>query len=277
MMGSPLDDRGRYQRPRSVAKDPTNSSRTPSASEVVHPLSEGQVKDSPIENRFITFRNPMQRKQLLIIACFLLSSLSVIGQSQRTELDSFNQKRTRISRTGMAVLGGWGAANFVGSGTAYFLSNGEARYFHQMNALWNIVNLSLAIPGYLGAQGPEEDMGAIATLKAQSGHERIFLFNAGLDVGYVMGGMYLRELSRRKPDNAARLRGYGNSFILQGGFLLLFDAVMYGFHKHHNNNELEPILENVELGATGMRITIPLAGNPKSQIPKSKAQVQNNF
>lgn len=200
----------------------------------------------------------MARSSLLFLALFLTTTL--FAQGQQEELKQFNQKRTRISRVGMGVLGGWGAANFLGSGTAYFLSSGEARYFHQMNALWNIANLSIAIPGYLGSQEPEKNMGPIATLKAQSGHERVFLFNGGLDVGYIMGGMYLRELSNRYPDHDARLRGYGSSLIVQGGFLLLFDAVMFGLHKKHGNEKLEPILENVELGATGMRITVPIGG-----------------
>jgi hypothetical protein len=205
----------------------------------------------------------MKKSKLLIIA-FLIGS-ELFAQSQESELDSFNIERTRISRTGMSVLGGWGAANFLGSGTAYFLSNGEARYFHQMNALWNIANLSIAIPGYLGARKPEADMGPIATLKAQAGHERVLLFNGGLDVGYIMGGLYLRELAHRFPDRKARLTGYGNSFIVQGGVLLLFDAVMYGLHKKHHNEVLEPILENVELSATGMRIRVPLGrGNDRA-------------
>jgi hypothetical protein len=76
--------------------------------------------------------------------------------------------------------------------------------------------------------------------------------------------MYLRELARRFPTRESRLRGYGNSFIVQGGFLLLFDAVMYGLHKRHHNKKLGPILENVDLGPTGMRITIPLRGDPRS-------------
>jgi hypothetical protein len=200
----------------------------------------------------------MKESKLLLLA--VLISIELFGQSQEAELDSFNIERTRISRIGMSVLGGWGAANFLGGGTAYFLSDGEARYFHQMNGLWNIANLSIAIPGYLGARQPEADMGPIATLKAQAGHERVFLFNGGLDVGYIMGGLYLRELAHRFPERKARLNGYGNSFIVQGGFLLIFDAVMYALHKKHHNEVLEPILENVELSATGMRIRVPLGG-----------------
>ncbi len=209
-------------------------------------------------------------RSTLILILLSLSFLSSRGQGLKDSLERFNRKRTRISRIGMSVLGGWGAANFLGGGTAYFLSHGEARYFHQMNALWNIANLSIAIPGYLGSKEPGSDMGPIATLKAQAGHERVFLFNGGLDVGYIMGGLYLRELSQRFPERKARLMGYGNSIILQGGFLFLFDAVMYGLHKHHANEKLEPILDQVDIGLSGMRIKIPLSEDPRAQIQDPK-------
>jgi hypothetical protein len=57
--------------------------------------------------------------------------------------------------------------------------------------------------------------------------EKTLLFNAGLDVGYIMTGLYLTELSRRAGEQQERLEGYGWSLVLQGGFLLGFDLILY--------------------------------------------------
>ena len=51
------------------------------------------------------------------------------------------------------------------------------------------------------------------------------LFNAGLDVGYMATGAYLWERGIRKDSRG--LKGYGQSLILQGGFLFTFDLIMY--------------------------------------------------
>ena len=40
--------------------------------------------------------------------------------------------------------------------------------------------------------------------------------------------------------------GYGNSMILQGGFLLLFDWIAYSIHRKNAKNQLAPILQKIE-------------------------------
>ena len=96
-----------------------------------------------------------------------------------------------------------------------------------MNALWNTVNLALAGFGLAGALRAEPSPDLFTAIDAQHRLEKTLLFNAGLDVGYVMAGLYLNELARRKPDQSDRLEGYGRSLVLQGGFLLSFDLVTY--------------------------------------------------
>jgi hypothetical protein len=73
---------------------------------------------------------------------------------------------------------------------------------------------------------------------------RILLFNAGLDVGYMATGLYLRERANR-AENSERLRGYGNSLLLQGAFLFTFDLIMFAVHGSMSdsfyNFELSPM------------------------------------
>jgi hypothetical protein len=59
--------------------------------------------------------------------------------------------------------------------------------------------------------------------------ENILLINSVLDVGYIGAGFLMRHLSAGSAKREDLLKGYGNSVIMQGAFLLVFDLVMYGF------------------------------------------------
>jgi hypothetical protein len=148
-----------------------------------------------------------------------------MAQQPTEQLDAFVERRLQIQRTGMAVLGSWAAAN-IAAGTTLSVFDEERRDFHQMNALWNTVNLGLATAGYLGARNPPASPTLAEAIERQHSIEKILLFNAGLDVGYMVGGFYMRELARRDGADP-RLDGWGSSLILQGGFLLAFDVILY--------------------------------------------------
>jgi hypothetical protein len=55
---------------------------------------------------------------------------------------------------------------------------------------------------------------------------RILWFNAGLDVFYVLGGVWL---ARGKGRSSAQWRGHGRGIVVQGVFLFMFDL----FHALH--------------------------------------------
>jgi len=96
-----------------------------------------------------------------------------------------------------------------------------------MNALWNTVNLGIAGLGLAGSLRAVPGQDLYESIDAQYGLEKALLFNAGLDIAYIMTGLYLAQLSRSAGDQSERLQGYGESLILQGGFLLGFDLVVY--------------------------------------------------
>jgi hypothetical protein len=183
---------------------------------------------------------------LLILLC--LWGLSVQAQAH-PEFLTFNADRLQLTRGGMAVLGGWAVGNIGFSGVQYFRTSGSTQYFHQMNVMWNLVNLGLAVPGYLGAAPGSADSLSIAeSIRAQYSIEKILLVNAGLDVGYVMTGFFLREKSKTATKRNDMLKGYGNSLLVQGGFLLLFDSVFFILQNRHGNQDLTPILERLSVG-----------------------------
>ena len=132
----------------------------------------------------------------------------------------------------MRVLGAWGLVNTIGGIAGAVTADREDwQYFHQMNAAWGIVNLSIAGLSYLGAR---REMGkAYSGSRALHRYEstrRLYLLNAGLDGLYIATGVYLTERARRGGDNEALFRGFGKSLILQGAGLLLFDVNMLLAH-----------------------------------------------
>lgn len=112
--------------------------------------------------------------------------------------------------------------------------DGRSGYFHQMNFLWNTVNLGLAGAGLWEVFHTDPAALDLAgTLSAQHQIEKLLLLNTGLDIAYITAGFYLRERSLRQSSNSERLAGYGDALLLQGGFLLLFDVGFYASHAVH--------------------------------------------
>ena len=167
---------------------------------------------------------------------FLFTCLAVVSLpafSQKTDLVRFEKVRINYSKNSMMVLGGWSAANIVVSGIATNTRNREMRYFHQMNVMWGGINLAIAGLGYWGTRREKvNDPTLAAVQKKQNRIEKTYLVNAGLDVVYVGAGLLMNRTSENQKD-PAKFKGYGNSFMVQGGFLLLYDAIMYSIHRKH--------------------------------------------
>ncbi len=186
----------------------------------------------------------MQKISLLI--CLLAATFSSF--SQKVDLLKFEKDRTRLQKNSMIVLAGWSVANIVGSSIATDTRNKEMRYFHQMNVMWGGINLAIAGLGYWGAGREKFDNPTLeSVLKHQNRIEKTYLINAGLDVVYVGSGLLMNKISNNQK-NPEKFKGYGNSIMLQGGFLLVYDAVLYAIHKNHGKL-LKGVAEKVSLNA----------------------------
>lgn len=177
-----------------------------------------------------------------LLLCIALSCTAQLPEADEVQqktpsVGTLNEKRLNINVYGMSILGGWALLN-IGSGVVLrSQTTGETRYFHEMNALWNTVNLALAGVGFYTAMNTDpyaQDLQQ--SLQEQAGIQKLLLFNAGLDVGYIMTGLWLRERGKRNVSRPERLRGWGSGLILQGGFLLVFDATLAWLHAR--NDEL---------------------------------------
>jgi len=191
---------------------------------------------------------------LLIIPFLQLFAQDSISDS----LFAFHQNRMNINESAMLVLGTWAAGNILIGTYGNFKANGEAKYFHQFNAMWNVVNLGIAAFGYLNAVNSDPTLVTnLEILNDYNSLQRFLLLNAGLDIAYIMTGFYLKEKSK-SSSNSERLRGYGNSLLLQGGFLLLFDVTLYFIHQSNANINLYPHLESFLAGGVGIGINLKL-------------------
>jgi len=133
---------------------------------------------------------------------------------------------------GLAILGAWALLNLTASG--YQLPRVDRRewhhHFHLMNCAWAFINAVLAAVGILRTHPghPPAGFSAAAALADRHFTGQVFLFNAALDVGYLLVALWLLNRatypSARRPE---RLYGYGRSVQLQGAFLLVFDVVMW--------------------------------------------------
>ncbi len=152
------------------------------------------------------------------------------------------------------VLGGWAAGNIIINPMLGRGASGSDKYFYQMNTWWNVVNLTIAGFGYHSAVSDDPNaFDALASLHEQHSIEKILLVNAALDVGYILGGLYMKERSLNVSKNADRLHGFGRAVMLQGGFLLVFDAIFYAVHKSHSQ-ELMTILNSISLSSQGFSL-----------------------
>ncbi len=183
----------------------------------------------------------------IVSVIFILTTLS--AKSQQFNLADYNTKAHKTTQTGMLVLSGWAVANI---GTGFITAgqtSGSDKYMHQMNAYFNIVNLAIAQAGYWGSRKRAKSSQSFSqAVKQQNSEEKTFLLNAGLDAAYILGGLYWAELGKKHQGEKKyfQFRGYGKSLVLQGGFLMIFDGIMYAI-RNKQGKILFKQLENIDL------------------------------
>lgn len=201
---------------------------------------------------------------LFILLCVLDVAQSQLSDStSRIQIDQSNTiladiqlRQTNFNKTAMISLNSWAVGNIAYGTIANFQTTGEAKYFHQMNAIWNVVNLGIGIPGIIGAYKDRSQMTFEELYKTQKRMETIYLFNAGLDVAYITAGVASRLYANQLTGtNYYRFKGYGSSLIMQGGYLFLHDLAMYILLKT-NTTLFDHQWRQVKLTYTGTSIRL---------------------
>ncbi|MGA1249204.1 MAG: DUF6992 family protein [Candidatus Kapaibacteriota bacterium] len=188
---------------------------------------------------------------MIILLLSICCTESIFSMTSDSVLQSYNMERISIQKTGMQILGTWALTNIIAGGIASSKSQGETSAFWQMNAGWNIINAGIAGIGYFTQSMPNTLAGTVAE---QHSIETLLAVNTGLDIAYILGGLYLREKAHNS-EQSERLRGFGNAIMMQGAFLLLFDAALYAVNAHHGKT-LESILQSVSISSNGIGMHI---------------------
>ena len=189
----------------------------------------------------------MRKISVLLISLFLAGN----SMAQQNFNDSIANSRNNITQKAMITLGSWAAVNIASGFIVAGQTQGESKYFWQMNAYWNLINGGLAIMGYINARKAMARKYDLAENEsAQLSMEKLYAFNFGLDLAYIATGFYLRERGLNDTNQKSRdqFTGYGKSIIVQGGFLLLMDGIVLSLH-HKNSVRLNKKLKGLELGA----------------------------
>lgn len=169
---------------------------------------------------------PLSIMKTLLISLLLLFSLKS-GNAADFELQEMIQKEENYRKTSMLVLGTWSLGNIASGFLVSSQTSGSASYFHQMNGIWNLFNFGIAGFGYYSSLHLNDKIHTLQDLQvSQNTLRRVLLFNAGLDLAYIAIGW---GLTQKAPSagNPDLWNGYGQSLILQGGFLLAFDLTVY--------------------------------------------------
>lgn len=173
------------------------------------------------------------------LTLFIVSSSVLFAQdvSLEEEWKNFELKNKQTSKRGMISLGTWATANIISGSIGAPLSSGTQRSFHLMNLSWGAVNLAIAMPGIISYMKKKEvETDPMKIYKNFRTSKTVYLLNAGLDVGYTLSGVWMYERSKRisKVDRAEMIEGFGYSVMIQGLYLLTYDAVMYGIFASRN-------------------------------------------
>ncbi|MBI2284992.1 MAG: hypothetical protein HYU71_14855 [Bacteroidetes bacterium] len=185
---------------------------------------------------------------LLSLSGLTASAQSPLQDSVVTFQDSVAIERSKLLKNNMWVLGAWAGANIVQGSISAGNALGSDQYFHRMNVYWNTVNLAIAGIGMLAAKkqlAGEHNFNR--NQREQQALEKLLLLNTGLDMAYMATGLYLKERGARTSSDQAT--GYGNSLLLQGGFLLVFDLIQY-FENRRISKTLDKNSGRWELGNT---------------------------
>ncbi|MBR9919504.1 MAG: hypothetical protein GYB31_01615 [Bacteroidetes bacterium] len=195
-------------------------------------------------------------RKYLLTQLFLLFGFMALGQGLQS-LTDYNQSRLKKQQTAMTILGTWAVGNMATGAILVGGSEGPDKYFHQMNIGWNAVNLTLAGFGLYGALTTDPgSFDLYQTIEQQHRFQKILLFNAGLDVGYMAGGAWMIERSKRETgEKADRFLGFGRSIVLQGAFLFVFDLTA-AIVLSADNPEIQDLLSKLRFHGNGFSLCL---------------------
>ncbi len=188
----------------------------------------------------------MLKRFLILIAL----NIAFFALSQSNDWKSYASHQESIEHQSMITLASWGGTNILVGAVGWATSEGQTKYFHQMNAAWGAINLGIALPALLREQPLPASRQS--TIQRQYKTEKILLLNSGLDVAYLSTGFLLKSLAYKNPSSHQQLQGFGNAILVQGSFLFIFDLTQYFIHQNHRNNQTNQFWGNLSMSSQGL-------------------------
>ena len=169
----------------------------------------------------------MQKNKLLII---LLAALFFSNISKAQDSLLFQKRIFKIQQQSTLVLSGWSILNIRISPLctkSLFNPVTSGDHFHLSNFNWNLFNAGFAGISHYSVYTNSQKTWSISELnKRKKRLERALTFNVALDFIYIASGLLLKHAtSPNDLVNYPAFHGGGNSLILQGGFLLVYDSI----------------------------------------------------
>ncbi len=175
----------------------------------------------------------MRKNKLLLI---ILIALFFNGISKAQDSIQFQKKFFKIQQQSTLVFSGWSILNIgISSLCSKNLFNPVTsnEHFHLSNFNWNLFNAGFAGLSHYSVYTNSQKNWSIPELnKRKKRLERVLAVNIALDFIYIASGFLLKHATNpADPSNYPAFQGGGNSLILQGGFLLVYDSLFLSLIK----------------------------------------------
>lgn len=176
----------------------------------------------------------MGLKNKIFLVCLFVNLLTCFSSDEDSL--QFQKDMYKVQYQSTLVLLEWSIINIgvssIGS-KKIFTPVTSNDYFHQSNFYWNLINSGIVGFNYSSLRRMNQKSWSLKELqKRKTKTQRALAVNIGLDFLYIAYGLILKQSLRSTDLNYSSYQGNGNSLILQGSFLLVFDTF---FLRRFNN------------------------------------------
>lgn len=178
-------------------------------------------------------------KQAKLTLAFCLLPFTSAFSQEIWITEPFIQTQGRLNRDGAIGLSSWAIMNAGYSGYQLSRTSGQEYHFHKMNLIWSGIDLAVGIPTFIRSHRIYKGKVQLKLDKYNpKKYLSIYSLNSWLDLAYIGAGFIVKSRASHSSD-PNMLKGYGNSIIMQGGFLFSFDTIMYLLHRKLYKNHVK--------------------------------------
>jgi hypothetical protein len=182
------------------------------------------------------------------LTLMLLHFSSINAQDNTT--NDYLMGKHKIEKRSMITLTAWGGSNLTSGLIGMFSSTGESLYFHQMNVAWGTINMGIGLSALLSKRKNPKDLKGI--VEQDHRLEKVLYLNTGLDFAYMTAGLLLRAQAQSSNSNYHRFIGFGNSLLIQGGFLFAFDLAQIIINSRYRKAHESLLWKNLSFSDHGI-------------------------